>query len=164
MWFIDCSVVYLLHCDLFTSVWITYYSDFYLFQCGKWHSVHIDDIHPAPKDIPSVAEMSGKSVSALLDVTKDRPEVDMEIEIDHEDRDIETMETNEEIDLMDIHIEEKAETKKQFEISYLIKKCIQPALGNVKDPKSDETRAVDRLKIILNWMQVEEGIYNLNLK
>ncbi|CAG2252471.1 RNF213 [Mytilus edulis] len=127
------------------------------FQCGLWHSVHIDDIHPAPEDIPSVAEMSGKSVSALLDVTKDRPEVDMEIERDHEDRDIETMETNEEIDLMDIHIEEKAETKKQFKIGYLIKKCIQPALGNVKDPKSDETRAVDRLKIILNWMQVEEG-------
>ncbi|XP_063441660.1 E3 ubiquitin-protein ligase rnf213-alpha-like [Mytilus trossulus] len=127
------------------------------FQCGLWHSVHIDDIHTAPKDIPSVAEMSGKSVSALLDVTKDRPEVDMEIESDHEDRDIETMETNEEIDLMDIHIEEKTATKKQFKIGYLIKKCIQPALGNVKDPKSDETRAVDRLKIILNWMQVEEG-------
>ncbi|XP_052062754.1 E3 ubiquitin-protein ligase rnf213-alpha-like isoform X2 [Mytilus californianus] len=127
------------------------------FQCGLWHSVHIDDIHPAPQDIPSVAEMSGKSVSALLDVTKDQSEVDMEIERDQEDRDIETMETNEEIDLMDIYIEEKAETKKQFKIDYLIKKCIQPALGNVKDPKSDETRAVDRLKIILNWMQVEEG-------
>ncbi|XP_052062680.1 E3 ubiquitin-protein ligase rnf213-alpha-like isoform X2 [Mytilus californianus] len=127
------------------------------FQCGLWHSVHIDDIHPAPKDIPSVAEMSGKSVSALLDVTKDRSEVDMEIDRDQEDRDIETMETNEEIDFMDTHIEEKAETKKQFKIDNLIKKCIQPALGNVKDPKSDETRAVDRLKIILNWMQVEEG-------
>ncbi|CAG2215363.1 unnamed protein product [Mytilus edulis] len=70
------------------------------------------------------------------------------------------METNEEIDLMDIHIEEKAETRKHFKIGYLIKKCIQPALGNVKDPKSDETRAVDRLKIMLNWMQVEEASSN----
>ncbi|XP_063403574.1 E3 ubiquitin-protein ligase rnf213-alpha-like [Mytilus trossulus] len=25
------------------------------FQCGFWHSVHIDDIHPAHEDIPSVA-------------------------------------------------------------------------------------------------------------
>ncbi|VDI14180.1 Hypothetical predicted protein [Mytilus galloprovincialis] len=25
------------------------------FQCGLWHSVHIDDIHPPPEDIPCVA-------------------------------------------------------------------------------------------------------------
>jgi hypothetical protein len=38
-----------------------------------WHSVHIDDIHPSPEEIPSVAEMHGKSVSALLSSTKERP-------------------------------------------------------------------------------------------
>jgi hypothetical protein len=32
---------------------------------------HIDDIHPSPEEIPSVAEMHGKSVSALLSSTKE---------------------------------------------------------------------------------------------
>jgi hypothetical protein len=47
---------------------------------------------------------------------------------------------------MDIEIQEKhsdriVEPKRQFHINYLISKCVQPALGNVKDPASDSSRA-----------------------
>ena len=97
-----------------------------------WHSVHIDDIHPPPEEIPSVAEMHGKSVSALLSSTKE-----------------EKMETNK---------GEIVEPKRQFHINYLISKCVQPALGNVKDPASDSSRAIDRLKIILNCLQNDTGM------
>ena len=110
-----------------------------LLQCGLWHSVHIDDIHPAPDDMPSVADMHGKSVSALLALTAERPEVNMEKQDDPKDE--KRMET----------------TKKQFKIESLIKKCVQPALGNVKDPDSDSSRAIDRLKIILNCFNNVEG-------
>jgi hypothetical protein len=46
---------------------------------------------------------------------------------------------------------------RQFKIDYLIKKCIQPALGNVKDPDQDSSRAIDRLKTLLNCLQNEQG-------
>ncbi|XP_071172243.1 E3 ubiquitin-protein ligase RNF213-like [Mytilus edulis] len=36
------------------------------FQCGAWHSVHIDDVHPVDDDIPTVAEMHIQSVGDLL--------------------------------------------------------------------------------------------------
>jgi hypothetical protein len=115
-----------------------------LLQCGLWHSVHIDDIHPAPDDIPSVADMHGKSVSALLAFTADRPEGNMEKQDDRKAE--KRMETN-----------ETHTTKKQFKIESIIKKCLQPALGNVKDPDSDSSRAIDRLKTILNCFQNEES-------
>jgi len=99
-----------------------------------WHSVHIDDIHPPPEEIPSVAEMHGKSVSALLSSTKERP--------------------------LGKHSDRIVKPKRQFHINYLIKKCLQPALGNVKDPASDSSRAIDRLKIILNCLQNDTGMYS----
>lgn len=132
-------------------------------QCGLWHSVHIDDIHPAPEDIPSVADMHGTSVSALLASTKTRPEDDMEVEEGTNEQMMERMETNEdEVDLMDIQLEVKTNEKGQkfkrhFKIDNLIMKCLQPALGNVKDPMSDSSRAIDRLKIIHNCLKHEAG-------
>ncbi|XP_063404431.1 E3 ubiquitin-protein ligase rnf213-alpha-like [Mytilus trossulus] len=131
------------------------------FQCGLWHSVHIDDLHPAPEEIPSVSEMHGKSVSALLATTKERPsEVKMDV---MEGDQMERMETNEEeVDLMDIELQEKTPDiiftpKRQFHVDYLIMKCVQPALGNVKDPPTDSSRAIERLKIILNSLQNDSG-------
>ncbi|XP_052061725.1 E3 ubiquitin-protein ligase RNF213-like [Mytilus californianus] len=35
-------------------------------ECGAWHSVHIDDVHPEDEDIPTVAEMYVQSVGDLL--------------------------------------------------------------------------------------------------
>ena len=131
----------------------------FLLQCGLWHSVHIDDIHPSPDDVPSVAEMHGQSVSSLLASTKGRREADMDIGEPTDEQTQENMETNEgEVDLMDIQLEvQPRKAQKHFKIDYLIRKCIQPALGNVKDPLSDSSRAIDRLKIILNCLQHEEG-------
>ena len=109
--------------------------------------------------------LHGKSVSALLSSTKERP-LGNNMEVVEEDPRVEEeeMETNEgEIDLMDIEIQEKhsdriVEPKRQFHINYLISKCVQPALGNVKDPASDSSRAIDRLKIILNCLQNDTGM------
>ncbi|CAG2212879.1 RNF213 [Mytilus edulis] len=99
----------------------------FLKDCGLWHSVHIDDLHPPPEEIPSVSEMHGKSVSALLATTKEQP---LEVKMDVMEGDqMERMETNEE----------------------------EPALGNVKDPPTDSSRAIERLKIILNSLQNDSG-------
>ena len=99
-------------------------------QCGLWHSVHIDDIHPAPEYMPSVADMHGKSVGALLAFSAERPGG---------------------------NTEKQDDSKKQFKIESLIKKCVQPALGNVKDSDSDSSRAIERLNIILNCLNNEQG-------
>lgn len=123
-----------------------------------WHSAHIDDIHPAPHDIPSVADMHGKSVSALLGSTKKQPIDNMEVHIDCGSEDVERIE----IDLAAMEMKEANPNKtcifnRQFKIDYLIKECIQPALGNVKDTGQDSSRPIDRLKILLNCLQNEQG-------
>ncbi|XP_053396012.1 E3 ubiquitin-protein ligase rnf213-alpha-like [Mercenaria mercenaria] len=37
------------------------------FQCGKWHSAHIDDLLPEDMQLPSLKEMHGQSVGKLID-------------------------------------------------------------------------------------------------
>ncbi|XP_052062678.1 E3 ubiquitin-protein ligase rnf213-alpha-like isoform X2 [Mytilus californianus] len=132
-------------------------SSFTGFQCGLWHSVHIDDIHPPPLELPSIADMYGMSVSALLDSKGDNLSLR-----ERKPEDLERLQTAEDIDLTDIHLEEKIirrsfAPKRQFNIEYLIEKCIQPAVGNVKDSESESSRAIERLTLILNCMHNETG-------
>lgn len=82
--------------------------------------------------------MHGKSVGALLAFSAERPAGNMEKQDDSKD-------------------ENRMETKKQFKIESIIKKCVQPALGNVKDPDSDSSRAIERLNIIFNCLNNEQG-------
>jgi hypothetical protein len=105
-----------------------------------------------------VADMHGKSVSALLGSTKDQPMDNMELKKDCCQEDLERIE----IDLGAMKMKETTPNKtcmfnRQFKIDYLIKKSIQPALGNVKDPDQDSSRAIDRLKTLLNCLQNEQG-------
>ncbi|KAL3881517.1 hypothetical protein ACJMK2_027949 [Sinanodonta woodiana] len=37
------------------------------FQCGLWHSVHIDDLRAQDEEMPSITEMLGKSVGTLME-------------------------------------------------------------------------------------------------
>ena len=118
----------------------------------------MDDIHPALEGIPSVADMHGKSVSALFASNKDQPMNNMEVNIDCCQEDVDRIE----IDLGEKEMKETTHNKtcmfnRQFKIDYLIKKCIQPALGNVKDPGQDSCRPIDRLKTLLNCLQNEQG-------
>ncbi|VDI37174.1 Hypothetical predicted protein, partial [Mytilus galloprovincialis] len=134
-------------------------SSFTGFQCGLWHSVHIDDIHPPPLELPSIADMYGMSVSALLDSKGDNLNVR---ERQPEEQDRERLERAEDIDLTDIHLEEKIIRRsfaptRQFNIEYLIEKCIQPAVGNVKDSESESSRAIERLTLILNCIHNDTG-------
>ena len=136
-------------------------------QCGVWHSVHIDDIHPELEEVPSIADMHGRSVGGLLSSIQDKSEVTNEFEKVTADQEADMVETTAEaIDLTDIRLEETTDKshagKRHFKIDYLIRKCIQPALGNVKDSVIDSSRAIERLKIILNCLQNEEGKFNVN--
>ncbi|KAL3881512.1 hypothetical protein ACJMK2_027944 [Sinanodonta woodiana] len=53
------------------------------FQCGLWHSAHIDDLRAQDEEMPSIMEMLGKSVGTLMEravSTKPGETADMEIE------------------------------------------------------------------------------------
>ncbi|KAL3881513.1 hypothetical protein ACJMK2_027945, partial [Sinanodonta woodiana] len=53
------------------------------FQCGQWHSAHIDDLRAHKGEIPSILEMLGKSVGSLMEMavgTKSADTADMEVE------------------------------------------------------------------------------------
>ena len=49
------------------------------FQCGLWHSAHIDDVHPPPDKMPSFIEMYHNPVSTFLQEEK-KMDVDEENE------------------------------------------------------------------------------------
>lgn len=104
--------------------------------------------------------MYGMSVSALLDSKGDNLSFR---ERQPEEQDREQLETAEDIDLTDIHLEEKIIRRsfaptRQFNIEYLIEKCIQPAVGNVKDSESESSRAIERLTLILNCIHNDTGL------
>lgn len=106
--------------------------------------------------------MHGKSVSDLLAAKQQKKHVQMDIDREPILESDEPMETREPVELMDIELEEATpdrifKPKRQFNVSYLIEKCIQPALGNVKDPASDSNRALNRLKIVLNCIKDSRG-------
>lgn len=48
--------------------------------------------------------------------------------------------------------------KKHFKLDNLIKSCIQPALRFVKDSKSNSSKVLFRLKILMNCLQNKGGM------
>ncbi|KAK3585587.1 hypothetical protein CHS0354_036774 [Potamilus streckersoni] len=53
------------------------------FQCGLWHSAHIDDLRAQDEEMPSIMEMHGKSVGTLMEravSTRTAHTADMEVE------------------------------------------------------------------------------------
>lgn len=48
--------------------------------------------------------------------------------------------------------------KKHFKLDNLIKSCIQPALRFVKDSKSNSSKVLSRLKILMNCLQNKGGM------
>ncbi|CAC5380698.1 RNF213 [Mytilus coruscus] len=126
-------------------------SNFTGFQCGLWHSLHIDDLRPPPDQMPSIVEMYHKPVSAFFDAYKiNKPTEDMEVDAE-KDRE------------PDMDVESQPETsqrEQQIDILSLIMNCVHSALSMVKDPEKDSPRTTERIKMVLNLIQnnhEEEG-------
>ncbi|XP_076109129.1 E3 ubiquitin-protein ligase rnf213-alpha-like [Mytilus galloprovincialis] len=126
-------------------------SNFTGFQCGLWHSLHIDDLRPLPNKMPSIVEMYHKPVSAFFDAYKEKkPTEDMEVDAEKDgepDMDVDSQ-------------QETSQREQQIDILSLSMNCAHTALSMVKDPEKDSPRTTERIKMVLNLIQnnhEEEG-------
>ncbi|XP_060085808.1 E3 ubiquitin-protein ligase RNF213-like [Ylistrum balloti] len=131
------------------------------FQCGHWHSLHIDDLRPEG-DTLGMSEMRGKSVGTLIhhavQETAGRPtEVLMETDIpEEEDNQHAQMDVDEE----DIHLNfnnverypSNPTHSHKLPVENLVLSCIQAALAMVKDTKEDTKRSTDRVQQLLDLL------------
>ncbi|XP_033741837.1 E3 ubiquitin-protein ligase rnf213-alpha-like [Pecten maximus] len=128
------------------------------FQCGRWHSLHIDDIRPEG-DTLRISEMRGKSVGSLihhavLEETGHATEVSMETNVP-EDQD--GRQTDMDVDEEDIHLDfnnmnrnPSNPTHHKLPVESLVLSCIQAALAMVKDTKMDIARSTERVNQLLD--------------
>jgi hypothetical protein len=74
--------------------YVSLYNGLYMLQCGRWHSVHIDDLRQMKARMPSLSDMRGKSVGTLVgravsrDVGEDLPPQPGAATMDWEDSDV----------------------------------------------------------------------------
>ncbi|KAJ8315842.1 hypothetical protein KUTeg_007992 [Tegillarca granosa] len=136
------------------------------FQCGRWHSVHIDDLRPPDKEMPTIMDMRGQSVGTLLsnavsktcqETATDDGETKMDwqqLEEHEEDRHMEVDEPHTQLRLDDIILETEVVNKleRRFDVRTLILACIQSALSMVKDQDKESSRTTDRVKILLSLL------------
>lgn len=116
--------------------------------------MHIDELLPPLKKIPTFIEMYNKPLSDFLEVQIIRATVrpaigeeqyNIDNETDHvADRKLEIPETDECIDILS-----------------LILNCVQSALSFVKDPENDSQRTTERIKMVLNLFR-ESGIKGMS--
>nr|XP_034331576.1 E3 ubiquitin-protein ligase rnf213-alpha [Crassostrea gigas] len=137
------------------------------FQCGLWHSVHIDDLRPDSDKMPSFMEMKNKSVGTLLENATGRAVGGDTEDMDWEGRgDSQPIQESGEVEMMEsqdvyphdfgdmvehtgqVHVERKVD------IAHFIKLTARPALAMVKDPVDSE-RTTERVKILLELLNQE---------
>ncbi|WAR07285.1 R213A-like protein [Mya arenaria] len=152
------------------------------FQCGRWHSVHIDDLWPENTQMPDIQDLQGKTVSGIFHsvVRKHSPPSDIEEgqgeEMDWTENggngrqqkylDPHTVDgVNEEVDMMDIDAEfntpipdvqkDLAEHQRQpvLKLDGLIMQCVQSALAMVKDKEGYTHRETERVDIVLKCLR-----------
>nr|XP_022293483.1 E3 ubiquitin-protein ligase rnf213-alpha-like isoform X1 [Crassostrea virginica] len=133
------------------------------FQCGRWHSAHIDDLRPDSDKMPSILEMRNKSVGTLLEKatgpSRPRDTEEMEWEGDQESQEVEMEEEQQDVYPHDfgsmqehtgqVHVERKVD------IALFIKLTARPALAMVKDPQQDSARTTKRVKILMELLHQE---------
>lgn len=100
--------------------------------------MHIDELRPPQKKMPTFIEMYNKPVSAFLEVFSIRAPIRPAAPTEHND-------TDEDIEIV--------ETEEYIDILSLILNCVQPALALVKDPENDSQRTTERIKTVLNLIQ-----------
>ncbi|XP_071122875.1 E3 ubiquitin-protein ligase RNF213-like [Mytilus edulis] len=114
------------------------------FQCGLWHSAHIDDLRN-PTMIPPLCAMYGKSAGEILSGMK---KTESQTKID-----IPTMEKTG----SQTNATEKSETPLLDQINLFISSCIHKALACIKDHPSDSQRTTERLTVVLNILEDHVG-------
>lgn len=129
------------------------------FQCGRWHSLHIDDLRP--NDGLSMSDMQGRSVGMLIHnairvETGRTTEVPMETDISAEqdgrpsDMDIDEEDIQLDFDNMSEHnTRANLASAHKLPVRTLILSCIQAALAMVKDAKMDSARSTVRVQQLL---------------
>ncbi|XP_052808680.1 E3 ubiquitin-protein ligase rnf213-alpha-like isoform X1 [Mya arenaria] len=152
------------------------------FQCGRWHSAHIDDLCPESTQMPDIQDLQGKTVSSIFHnvVRKQSPPCDVDTDQGEEmdwtangTGDTPQNDLNSQIgdgsnkgeDVMDIDAElntpilevrkDLAEHQRQavLKLDGLIMKCVQTALAMVKDKEGYTHRETQRIDIILKCLR-----------
>ncbi|XP_061169274.1 E3 ubiquitin-protein ligase rnf213-alpha-like [Saccostrea echinata] len=136
------------------------------FQCGLWHSVHIDDLRPDNVKMPSFLELRNKSIGTLMETaagsskSRDPEEMDWEGRPDHNKRETEDIGMEDQ----DVYQHDfgsmmeytgQAHVEKEVDIPFFIKLTAHPALAMVKDPAEDSARTTERVKILLELLHQE---------
>ncbi|WAR07347.1 R213A-like protein [Mya arenaria] len=148
------------------------------FQCGRWHSAHIDDLCPESTQMPDIQYLQGKTVSSIFHNVGEKQSHHDEIEGEQGEEmdrtDNRTSGTqmpgkergigeggNMDVDEMDIDVEFNIQ---MLEVDREQKKqdVIKSALAMVKDKKGytqRETRRVDIvMKCLRNAKNLEQGV------
>ncbi|KAH3727158.1 hypothetical protein DPMN_053084, partial [Dreissena polymorpha] len=130
------------------------------FQCGVWHSVHVDDLYPEDTRLPCISDIEDKALSELFLNIQDgkRNLQGMEhhtISMRRTKVSVETKQNedtvNGEINTMNEHMQELVIEIQDIKNSVgIFMHCVQPALARVKDRSHFAQRGTKRLKIILN--------------
>ncbi|XP_062600033.1 E3 ubiquitin-protein ligase rnf213-alpha-like, partial [Saccostrea cucullata] len=133
------------------------------FQCGLWHSVHIDDLRPDGDKMPSFLDLKNKSAGTLLESGtdpskhRDTEEMDWEGRSDYDKPETEDIEMEDQ----DVYLHDfgsmmertgQVHVEKKVDIPFFIKMTAHTALAMVKDPAEDSARTTERVKILLELL------------
>ncbi|XP_052086034.1 E3 ubiquitin-protein ligase RNF213-like [Mytilus californianus] len=118
------------------------------FQCGLWHSVHIDDLRISTV-IPPLCDMCDKSAGEILSSSKQ--------EVKQTSEKVETLEESELQTYEGDKYEPELFEQKEFHINKFIRSCVLKALACLKDPPTDSGhtsgRTTERLNIVLRLLE-----------
>ncbi|KAL5009497.1 hypothetical protein ScPMuIL_011802, partial [Solemya velum] len=121
------------------------------FQCGKWHSAHVDDVQPQNNSLPSIMEMRGLSVGILLETAVQGPRPrHQEVSMDTDGSDVFENDLSGDVEMEDSNQPAPLLTK-QFDLAKLVYACIQSAAAKVKDTQVTQ-RSTERVKILLDLL------------
>ncbi|XP_021342051.1 E3 ubiquitin-protein ligase rnf213-alpha-like, partial [Mizuhopecten yessoensis] len=131
------------------------------FQCGHWHSLHIDDIRPEG-DTLRMSEMQGKSLGMLVhhavgketgQSTEISMETDTPVEQDGRQTDMDVDEEDIRLDFNNMSgFPSNPAHSHKLPVENLVLSCIQAALAMVKDTKMDTARSTERVRQLLDLL------------
>ncbi|XP_052807608.1 E3 ubiquitin-protein ligase rnf213-alpha-like isoform X3 [Mya arenaria] len=158
------------------------------FQCGRWHSAHIDDLCPESTQMPDIQYLQGKTVSSIFHNVGEKQSHHDEIEgeqgeeMDRTDNrtsgtqmpgkergigeggnmDVDEMDIDVEFNIQMLEVDREQKKQDVIKLHGLIMQCVQSALAMVKDKKGytqRETRRVDIvMKCLRNAKNLEQGV------
>ncbi|XP_053396017.1 E3 ubiquitin-protein ligase rnf213-alpha-like [Mercenaria mercenaria] len=145
------------------------------FQCGKWHSAHIDDLQPEDMHIPSLEEMHGKSVGMLIDDAVTSQTEPMETDdssstgeamewknntdtctrnfLNSGQEDLKLDDVLSEFENVGNNVKRRMELyKNKLDVKKLVLSCVQSALSMVKDKAERSNRETERVDFVIRLL------------